>query len=137
MEKYKILWIDDDVMSPELMMECEALAEKGCVITPVSNPDQLQINNIPSYNCIIIDLFMPTGSLSISETHGGSRTGFVLLKKILNKHPNSKTKIVVYSVFDAPDVRAYCTENGIEYWSKSYYTADRFADNIVKLIRGE
>lgn len=136
MAKLKILWIDDDVDAPELMSEHDALEEQGCIITPITNPDQLRFDTIPSFNCIIIDLFMPTGRLlSFQETRGGSRTGFVLLNKIRKSYPDSK--IVVYSVFIVPEVMSYCKSNNIEYWNKSSLTADEFAMNIVKLIKEE
>lgn len=137
MTELKILWIDDDVNGPELMSERDALEEKNCVVTPITNPDQLQLEDIPSFNCLIMDLFMPTGKkLSFQETRGGSRTGFVLLKKIKDKYPDFKT--IVYSVFEVPEVRSYCMEkNSIEYWNKSSLSADEFANNLIKFIKGE
>ncbi len=137
MSEFKILWIDDDVNGPELMSERDALEEKGCIVTPITNPDQLQLDTIPSYSCIIMDLFMPTGNkMSFQETRGGSRTGFVLLKKI--KEQYSDFKIIVYSVFEVPEVKSYCKDKkNIEYWNKSSLTADEFAENLVKYIKGE
>lgn len=136
MTNYNILWIEDDVNGPELMSERDALQERGCVVTPVINPDELKISKIRQYDCIIIDLMMPPGKkLSFQETRGGSKTGFVLLKKIKEKYPDSK--VVVYSVFNVPEARVYCNENGIEYWTKSNYLADAFAENIIKYIQGE
>ena len=137
MEEIKILWVDDDVNGPELMSERDALEEKNCVVTPITNPDQLRLEDIPSYNCIIIDLFMPTGEkLNFSKTRGGSRTGLVLLKKIKDQYSDFKT--IVYSVFELPEVRSYCKgKNNIEYWNKSSLTADEFADNLIKFIKGD
>lgn len=133
MIEYKILWIDDDINGPEVMSQRDALEEKGCIITPITNPDQLQFDTIALYNCIIIDLYIPPGdNLSFQETHCGTRTGFVLLKKIKEKHPNSK--VVVFSVSDIPGVRQYCQDNCIEYWIKSHYKADRFANKIISYI---
>lgn len=134
MEEYNILWIDDDINGPELLSERDALEEKGCNITPITHPDELQINVIPSFNCIIMDLFMPVGKkLSLQETKGGSRTGFVLLKKITEKFPNSL--IVIYTVFDIPEVKNYCNnKQHICYLSKSSFSAEEFADKIVELI---
>ena len=135
MEDYKILWIDDDVNHPDLLSDRDALEDRGCNITPISNPDDIEYDNIPFYDCIIIDLAMPIGTkLTLPETSYGSRTGFVILKKIKEQYP--QTKFVVYSVFDVPDVRAYCNEYGIQYWIKSVPLSDEFADNIVKLIKG-
>lgn len=132
MKEYDILWIDDDINGPELMTERDALEELGCRITSLSRPDGFRMETVPLYDCIIIDLSMPIGSMSIMETRGGSRTGFVLLKKIKNKHP--KSKIVIYSVFDVPEVRSYCNNNRIEYWNKSSINADDFALNIIEFI---
>lgn len=134
MKEYNILWIDDDINKCALEPEIDALLELGCNITPIPHPDLFRMEMVPFYDCIIIDLSMPIGLLPINETHGGSRTGFVLLKKIINKHPESKTKIVIYSVFDAIDVRSYCIDNGIEYWDKSSMYADDFALSIVEFI---
>ena len=132
MKEYNILWIDDDICSVVLEPERDALNELGCKITPISHPDDFRMGMVPFYDCIIIDLSMPIGLLPIKGTHGGSRTGFVLLKKIKNKHP--KSKIVIYSVFDAPDVRSYCNDNGIEYWNKLSMHPDEFALSIVEFI---
>lgn len=135
MEDYKILWIDDDVNHPDLLSDRDALEDRGCIITPISNPDDIEYDNIPFYDCIIIDLSMPIGTkLTRSETIYGSRTGFVILQKIKEQYP--QTKLVVYSVFDVADVRAYCNEYGIQYWSKSVLLSDEFADNIVNLLKG-
>ena len=129
-EEYRILWIDDDVNNPELQSEKDALEELGCIITPVTNPDYFEIDNVPLYDCIIIDLSMPIGTkLTVAETNMGTRTGFVLLKKIKEKYPNSKA--IMYSVFEAPDVMDYCMDNGIPYWKKSRLKADDFALNII------
>lgn len=136
MKNYNILWIDDDVDNPELASEVDALKEKGCVITAVTNPDALQINLIPSFDCCIIDLSLPVGKkLTLSETQNGSRTGFVLLKKIKEKHPTAKT--IVYSVFEAPKVTKYCQDNNIPCWNKSQYLADDFAKDVIKIIKEE
>ena len=136
MENYKILWIDDDVNNPELQPDKDALEEHNCIIKPITSPDDLHYEDIPKYDCIIIDLFLPVGTkLTLSDTNYGSRTGFVILKKIKEQYP--QTKIVVYSVFDVADVRAYCNEKEIQYWIKSALLSDEFAENIVKLINGE
>lgn len=136
MKKYNILWIDDDINRQELMPERDALNELGCIITAIPHPDNFRMETVPFYDCIIIDLSMPIGgNMTIDETGGGTRTGFVLLKKIKNKYPNSK--IVVYSIFDAPDVRSYCNDNGIECWNKSSLLSDEFALSIVELIEKE
>lgn len=136
MAEKKILWIDDDVNGPELKSEHDALEELGCIITPITNPDQLRLDTVRFFDCIIMDLFMPTGEkLSFQETRGGSRTGFVILKRIKESYPESK--VVVYSVFNVPEVRKYCKENKIEYWTKSAYSADEFALCIIQYINGE
>ena len=70
MNTIKILWIDDDVNKPELMAERDALEELGCNITPIPHPDLLHINMASLFDCIIIDLSMPTGNLPISKTRG-------------------------------------------------------------------
>lgn len=133
MKNYKILWIDDDVDNPELQPERDALEDWDFSITPVKHPDDLVFENIPSYNCIIIDLAMPIGSkLTPAETQYGSRTGFALLKRIKKQYPGSI--VVVYSVFDVAEVRQYCNENGIRYLIKSRHLADDFAKNIVETI---
>lgn len=133
MVKYKILWIDDDINGPEMMSQYDALEDKGCIITPITNPDQLQFDTIVLYDCIILDMYMPTGdNLSFQETRVGSRTGFVLLKKIKKEFPNAK--VVVFSVSDIPDVRKYCNDNSVEYWVKSHYLADKFANKIINYI---
>lgn len=148
-EKKKILWIDDDVNNPELQCDHDALEEMGCIITPVTNPDDLQFDTISQYDCIIIDLFLPVGEeMSLEETQYGSKTGFVLLQRIREKYPQSKT--VIYSVFELPDVRSYCVDNGINYWNKSKHkkrnhsvSGDKidwsaeFAKDIIKVINGE
>lgn len=133
MSEYKILWIDDDVNNPELRQERDALEERDCVITPVTNPDDLVYDNITSFDCIIIDLLMPTGrSLSLPETEFGTRTGLAILKKI--KEKSSYAKTIVYTVFDALDARDYCCKHRIPYWNKSDYLADDFAEAVIKLI---
>lgn len=133
MTKYSVLWIDDDVNGPELMSDRDALEERGCIVTPISNPDEFRISKTRKFDCIIIDLIMPSGKkLSFQETRGGARTGFVLLKTIMEKYPESK--IVVYSVFNVPEVRSYCESNNIEYLDKSDLLAEEFAACILKLI---
>ena len=135
-KKKKILWIDDDVNNPELLPDRDALEERGCIITPVTTPDVLNDIEISLYDCIIIDLFLPVGTtMSLEETQYGSRTGFVLSKRIKEQFP--KSIIVVYSVFDLPDVREYCNNKSIQYWKKSEYNnSDVFAENIINLING-
>lgn len=135
MERIKILWIDDDVNNPELMPERDALEELGCYITPIPHPNLLQINMASLFDCIIIDLSMPTGNLPISETRGGARTGFVLLQKIIEEYPESC--IVVYTVFEVPEVKNYCKERSVSYWTKSSLDADDFALGIVDLINNK
>lgn len=136
-EKQKsILWIDDDINNPELASDRDALEERNCNITPVTSPDEFKLESIPSFDCIIIDLSMPVGKkLNLAETRYGSRTGFVIIKKIKEKYSNSK--LIVYSVFDVPEVRSYCNENGIHYWNKSRFMSDEFADKVIKLIDEE
>ena len=134
MKEYNVLWIDDEICSV-VLPERDALNELGCKITPISHPDDFRMEMVPFYDCVIIDLSMPIGTLPINETRGGSRTGFVLSKKIKNKHPNSK--IVIYSIFDAPDIRSYCNNNGIECWNKREMHSDEFALSIVELIEKE
>ena len=135
-KKYKILWIDDDVNNPELVSERDALEELGGEITPVTNPDDFEIDTVPLYDCIIIDLFMPIGTkLSEEETKNGTRTGFVLLKMIKKEYPQTKT--IMYSVFDAPDLREYCINNNIPYWEKSSVMPDDFAINVLTELQNE
>ena len=136
MEKYNILWIDDDVNGPELMSDRDALEELHCNITPIPHPDLLQIDSVMLYDCVIIDLSMPKGKLSTLETHGGSRTGFVVLQKIQEKYPELKK--YVYSVFDVSEVKQYCEgKPNLRYENKSNYDSDQFAQIIVKFINGE
>lgn len=136
MAEFKILWIDDDVNGPELMSDREALKERDCIVTPITNPDELQFDTISSFDCIIMDLFMPPGKkLDIHESRGGARTGFILLKKIKDKYPNSKT--VIYTVFEIPEVKKYCNDMTIEYWNKSGYDADEFANSVIELVKGK
>ncbi len=134
MKQYKILWIDDDVNGAELESEYDALKERGCIITAITNPDDLNIELIPSVDCTIIDLSMPVGKkIKLQEARSGSRTGFVLLQQIKKKY--SDAKIVIYSVFDVPEVRGYCSEHNVEYCTKSSILADDFAEKIVELLK--
>lgn len=133
MREYKILWIDDDINNPELRPERDALEERCCIITPVTNPDDLDYDEITYFDCIIIDLSLPTGyKLSLPETAFGTRAGLAILKKIKQKSSHAKT--IVYTVFDALDARDYCCKNRIPYWNKSEYLADDFADAVIKEI---
>ena len=145
----KILWIDDDVNKPELSCDRDALEERGCIITSVINPDNIPHESISQFDCIIIDLFLPVGEkMSLTDTQFGSITGFISLKNIITHYP--KSKIVVYSMFEFPDVRAYCKDNGIHYWNKFEHRrsnddesdddpdwSDEFAKDIIKVINGE
>lgn len=136
MREYKILWIDDDVNNPELRQERAALEERGCVITAVTNPDDLDYGNITSFDCIIIDLSLPTGNkLSLPETAFGTRTGLAILKKIKKKSTDTKT--IMYTVFGAPDAEYYCCNHKIPYWNKSEYLADDFAEAVINVIKNK
>ena len=133
MREYKILWIDDDVNYPELRQEREALEERGCVITCVTNPDDIDYNNITPFDCIIIDLLMPTGkNLSCPETKFGTRTGLAIIKKI--KEKSSYAKTIIYSAFDSNTTKKYCDCHNIPYWSKPDFLADDFADAVIDMI---
>lgn len=132
-ENYKVLWIDDDVNGPELMSQRDALEEKKCQVTPITNPDDFDIDTISDCNCVIVDLSLPTGkNLTLQQTRGGSRTGLCILKELKKEHP--EIKAVVYTVFDISEVKEFCQKQGIKYLNKSDYLADDFADAIVKLI---
>lgn len=135
-ENYKVLWIDDDVNGPELMSERDALKEKNCQVTPITNPDDFDIDTISDCNCVIVDLSLPTGNkLTLQQTRGGSRTGLCILKELKKEHPEIKT--VVYTVFDIPEVKIYCREQKIKYLNKSDLLADEFANHIVNLIKNK
>ena len=100
----------------------------------ITNPDDFNIELIPSVDCTIIDLSMPVGKkIKLQEARSGSRTGFVLLQQIKENYPDAK--IVIYSVFDVPEVRGYCSVHNVEYCTKSGMLADDFAEKIVELLK--
>ncbi len=140
MNKLKILWVDDDVNNPELRSDKDMLESIGCEITAVESVEKLMqiINNEEGQSCdfdiIILDLSMPTGSLELSETQFGTRTGKVLLDRLMNSRLKDVKKIV-YTIVDAAEVREYCSNNSIPYWSKADYTSREFAKNVINSIQ--
>lgn len=138
---YRILWIDDDVNNSELRPEKEELESRDCTIIPASTPDELlkiiKNRNVDMFDCIIVDISMPVGSLDFDRAEAGTKTGLLLIEEI-EKSLFKNNKMVVYTIVKDSQVIEFCENSNprIPYWDKNDYLPDRFADEIINVIKG-
>ena len=133
----KILWIDDDVRRPELSVDIDEFNENGFEIIKADNPDECNeiISQRQDFECIIIDISMPTGkNINFGEAKGGMRTGLIILKQLVNNEKLNDIQKVVFTIVDDEDVRSYCEENNIPYLSKRKFLSDTFVERIKHIL---
>lgn len=137
MSTKNVLWVDDDVNRFALLPDRDELESRGCRIIEAPRPeDFLKVLNDQLFqiDCIIIDIAMPTGTLDMTESEYGMRTGFVLINKIRKSNSKYKNaKIIVYTVMEDSEVRQSCQNHNILYLSKSI-KAEEFADRVMEYI---
>lgn len=140
MNRYNILWIDDDINNPELRPDRVALCKKECDIICIDNPDTFldylenNQNTRENVDCIIIDLSMPTGKkLRKEKTKRGMSTGMILLEKVRNSRFKN-TLVIVYTITENIEVKEYCRSAKIPYWNKMDFLSNEFATEIINLI---
>lgn len=133
--RYRILWLDDDINSPELEPERDEFSEHDCEVIPAPNPDVFfeKLKDEENIGCIIVDLSMPTAtSIDFAEAHGGTRTGIAVLRKI--KEKDKPIPKVVYTIVDDDEAKEYCLNNNIIYLHKIEYCPDQFVKEIINII---
>jgi len=112
-----VLWIDDDIkrMAPSLI---EALEWQDLYVARAhSVEDALKMfaEMKDRLDLIIMDILMPPGSLSRSETDRGRRTGLVLLRKF-SEISGSVPPVIVLTVVRDKHVKKRALEMGVAYY---------------------
>lgn len=150
MNKYNILWVDDDIEMPELRADKTSLIKKECNIIGFKTPDSFldyiddNRNKPEDVDCIIIDLSIPRPDkimgrikdrIKLKKTLEGLATGHILLELIKDSQ-FKQTLITIYTITDNDEVKEYCKNNiNTHYINKSDYLSDEFADEIINLIQ--
>lgn len=136
MKTKRILWIDDDIESSILRPYLDELYEKGFAVEKVKNPDDLSriTDDVwSSISAIIIDVIMPTGEIDNALAKGGMKTGFIVLKNLLNNEKLKNIKKIVFSIVNDVDILNFCHSNDIPILSKQEYMFDSFVEKINEL----
>lgn len=145
-----ILWLDDDINKPALEPDCDELKERNCKITGVIGPNsflkKINENNerIDGFfiDCFLIDTMLPNGDyLTFKETDNNTKTGLIILKKLIESGKYVGVPIIVYSVIDEGEIKDFCHEKGIPLdrvtiLNKSMTSKD-FANKVVEIVEPE
>jgi len=135
----KILWVDDDFETVPMYSVAEYdYPEKGFDVVIALNPDEALSYGNDVFDCIILDVAMPTGNsagVDLHKSDGGRKTGLLFIQTLYEKAPN--TPIIVYSVvqncqrlFIDAEVDQYVKE----FVSKSDCTELELIDKIKKVL---
>lgn len=138
----KILWIDDDINRFSLMPYIDELKEKGITVVKAENPDESKeiLSKEYDFQCIIVDISMPPGdSIPFGESKGGTQTGLLILKQLVEDTSLGNVKKVVFTIVDNAEVREYCNNQTpkIPYLEKHNFFTDKFVEEIKQIINGD
>lgn len=132
----KLIWLDDDFLSPALITEQTVLESRGYSITKAKNPDEFYDKcHADDYACIILDISLPLGSkISAGDAKKGMRTGLVVLDEIIKDESLKAIPKVVYTIVTGADVQLFCDEHDILYINKLDALPWTLADELDKLL---
>ena len=134
----QILWIDDDIKSSILRPYVDEFFDNGYSILKVKNPDDIEENlkDPQGIIAIIIDVSMPTGeTVDFHKAKGGLHTGFIVLKRLLDKEELNHAKKIVFTIVEDSEIMNFCKEVGIPYLKKNDYVSDTFEKKIEDLLK--
>ena len=114
----KVLLIEDEPVLVDLFKD--KFSKEGFdILTAFDSESGLQITRIEKPALIILDILLP------------ARNGIDFLKKLRAEKEVSKTPVLVYSCFDAPDIKNEALKLGaIDYLLKTKYTPDQLVKKI-------
>jgi CheY-like chemotaxis protein len=97
----------------------------------------LKLGEGGTYECIIIDLSLPTESVgNSSKTKGGLITGLVVLEKMLANQNLNSAKKVIFTIANNIEVKKFCGARNVPYLEKEVYvSSEAFVDEIEKIVR--
>lgn len=149
-KKRNILWVDDDIKKPALEPDRDELKERNCKITEMTGPKSFleKLNDSNEridgvlIDCFLIDTMLPNGdNLTFKETDNNTKTGLILLKRLIESGKYREVPIIVYSVIDEDEIRDFCLEKRIPLdrvtiLNKSMTPKD-FANKVVEIVEPE
>jgi len=128
----KILWVEDDhelldpVMNP--------LREKGYIIEKRDKAsDAIDALERGAYDCVILDMIMPSGSLQNREDYFN---GISVLEYMKRDEKNRETPVIVYSLVNEPKKVDEIKALGISAYLNKFETVpSRLVEEVEAAIK--
>ena len=134
LEKIMIVWIDDDV-SITLDPFVDEIEDAGVKVHRIFNTQKVfeELNEKANViDGIILDIMMPIGSYNGHDAKMGLITGYLLLKDI-KKHDNLRDiPVIIFTIYDEPDVKKYAREMNIPFLKKQKTVPDELLQIVKK-----
>lgn len=133
----RVLWVDDDrlFISPFV----DDLEDHGVSVTRVFRIDEAYETILEShldFDAIIIDIMMRVrDGFNVPKAAAGTRTGIVLLERVLGTNERLKSKLMVVTVVNEPDVLSFAEGFGIKVLPKQTATSEEIISHIRVLAK--